>query len=62
LTPALKPKGVPDEWIANVAKFEGGTTPAAYTNGRWTPLVTDTRLPGSMTAQDEVLAFNGPYG
>jgi hypothetical protein len=25
LTPALKAKGVPDEWIANVAKFEGGT-------------------------------------
>jgi len=25
LTPALKPKGVPDEWIENVAKFEGGT-------------------------------------
>lgn len=25
LTPALKPKGVPDEWIANVAKFEGAT-------------------------------------
>jgi hypothetical protein len=22
LTPALKAKGVPDEWIANVAKFE----------------------------------------
>jgi hypothetical protein len=25
LTPALKPKGVPDEWIENVAKFDGNT-------------------------------------
>jgi hypothetical protein len=25
ITPALKAKGVPDEWIANVAKFEGAT-------------------------------------
>ena len=25
ITPALKSKGVPDEWIANVAKFEGAT-------------------------------------
>jgi hypothetical protein len=25
LAPALKAKGVPDEWIANVAKFEGAT-------------------------------------